>query len=215
MEQQTKKLLLYCVFMSTITTCLLISAKMSTVGPFTFNVGALTYAILFLITDAVSEVFGRKSANKLIYMGWACYAIVLIFSQLAIYMPVADFWQENQAAYQSVIGVVPRIILGSLCSYSVSQYYDIWAFHFFKKITNNRYLWFRNNASTITSQFIDTLIFILIAFYGVIPNDVLLAAIVGQFLFKLIVAVIDTPLVYLLVYWLKQPKNEATNEYSG
>ncbi len=131
-----------------------------------------------------------------------------MFSQLAIKLPAADFWVENNDAYKVVLGIVPRIILGSLCSYTVSQYHDIWAFHFWKKLTKNKFLWLRNNLSTITSQFIDTLIFVTIAFYGSVPNNILISMVIGQFLIKLLIAIVDTPIVYLLVFWLKRSKDD-------
>ena len=210
MSTENKKTMLFCLFMATITTSLLISAKITTIFFFTFTVGAFAYAITFVITDAISEVFGRDEANKLIYFGWMSYAVVILFSQLAINLPPADFWLEKQPAYEIVIGVVPRIILGSLCSYTVSQYHDIWAFHLWKKITRGKHLWLRNNASTITSQFIDTIIFITIAFYGLVPNDILLSMVFSQFMIKLFIAVADTPIVYILVRWLrKSPTNKS------
>ena len=193
--------------MSTITTSLLISAKITSIFSLTFTVGAFSYAITFVITDAISEVFGKDEANKLIYFGWSAYAIVILFTQLAVYLPSADFWIENQAAYETVLGVVPRIILGSLCSYTISQYYDIWAFHFLKIVTKGKHLWLRNNLSTISSQLIDTVIFVTIAFYGIVPDDVLLSMIVGQFIIKLCIALGDTPIVYALVFWLNKNKN--------
>ena len=203
MTVENKKIFLFCLFMSTITTSLLISAKITNIYSLTFTVGAFAYAITFVITDAISEVFGKKEANKLIYMGWMSYAVVIVFSQFAVWLPSADFWLENQKAYETVLGVVPRIILGSLCSYTVSQYHDIWAFHFWKKITKDKHLWLRNNVSTISSQFIDTLIFVTIAFYGIVPNDILVTMIFSQFIVKLAIAVVDTPILYLLVAWLR------------
>lgn len=204
MSQETKKLLLFSIFMSSITCSLLISAKITYLWGLTFTVGALSYAVLFLVTDVVSEVWGRSEANKLIYIGWISYLLVVIFSQIAISMPSASFWVENQAAYETVLGVVPRIILGSLASYTVSQYHDIWAFHFWKKVTKGKYLWLRNNLSTVVSQAIDTVIFVLIAFYGVVPNDALIPMILGQFTIKLLIAIVDTPFVYALVSWARK-----------
>ncbi len=197
-------MLLFITFISSLTTSLLISAKITTILSLTFTVGALSYAITFAISDVISEVFGRKEANKLIYFGWVAYLLVVVFSFVAVKLPPADFWVSNQPSYELVLGIVPRIILGSLCSYTISQYHDIWAFHFWKKITKDKYLWLRNNLSTFTSQFIDTLIFILVAFYGIVPNDALFGLIIGQYLFKLLIAIIDTPMVYLIVSWLKR-----------
>jgi uncharacterized integral membrane protein (TIGR00697 family) len=204
MTQESKKMILYASYISVLTIALLISAKITTLWSLTFTVGALSYAVTFAITDTISEVYGRDEAKRLVYLGFVSYFMVIVYSQIAVYMPPADFWKENQGAFELVIGLVPRIVIASFISYTISQYHDVWAFHFWKRKTNGKHLWLRNNLSTISSQFIDTIIFVTIAFYGIVPNEVLLGMILGQFLFKMGVAVIDTPFVYLLVSWLKK-----------
>jgi uncharacterized integral membrane protein (TIGR00697 family) len=204
MTKETKKLILYTAYISILTVSLLISAKITTLIGLTFTVGAFAYAVTFPITDTISEVYGRKEAQILVYLGFIAYLMVVLYSQLAVYLPSANFWNENQAAYETVIGLVPRIVIASFISYTVSQYHDVWAFHFWKKVTNGKYLWLRNNASTMTSQVIDTIIFVTIAFYMVVPNEVLFEMMLGQFLIKIIIAIVDTPVVYMLVSWLKK-----------
>jgi uncharacterized integral membrane protein (TIGR00697 family) len=204
MSQETKRLILYTAYISVLTVSLLISAKITTLIGLTFTVGAFAYAITFPITDTISEVYGRKEAQTLVYLGFIAYLMVVLYSQLAVYLPSANFWQENQDAYETVIGLVPRIVIASFISYTISQYHDVWAFHFWKKITNGKHLWLRNNASTISSQIIDTVIFVTIAFYAVVPNNVLVEMMIGQFLIKMIIAIVDTPIVYMLVSWLKK-----------
>lgn len=204
MTQETKKMILYTAYISILTVSLLISAKITTLIGLTFTVGAFAYAVTFPITDTISEVYGRKEAQTLVYLGFIAYLMVVLYSQLAVYLPTADFWKNNQEAYETVIGLVPRIVIASFISYTVSQYHDVWAFHFWKKITNGKHLWIRNNASTMSSQVIDTIIFVTIAFYSVVPNDVLFQMMIGQFLIKILIAIVDTPVVYLLVSWLKK-----------
>lgn len=204
MTRDTKKLILYTAYISILTVSLLISAKITTLIGLTFTVGAFAYAVTFPITDTISEVYGRKEAQTLVYLGFIAYLMVVVYSQIAVYLPSADFWNDNQTAYETVIGLVPRIVIASFISYTVSQYHDVWAFHFWKKVTKGKYLWVRNNASTMSSQVIDTIIFVTIAFYGVVPNDVLADMMIGQFLIKILIAVIDTPVVYMLVSWLKK-----------
>jgi len=204
LTRDTKKLILYTAYISILTVSLLISAKITTLIGLTFTVGAFAYAVTFPITDTISEVYGRKEAQTLVYLGFIAYLMVVVYSQIAVYLPSADFWNDNQTAYETVIGLVPRIVIASFISYTVSQYHDVWAFHFWKKVTKGKYLWVRNNASTMSSQVIDTIIFVTIAFYGVVPNDVLADMMIGQFLIKILIAVIDTPVVYMLVSWLKK-----------
>lgn len=122
---------------------------------------------------------------------------------IAIALPAAPFWQ-NQDAFVSVVGSTSRIIVASLAAYLVSQYHDVWLFHLLKRKTGGKHLWLRNNASTAVSQLIDSVIFIVIAFYGVMPVWPL---IFGQWIVKMAIALIDTPLVYLFVGILRRRGN--------
>ena len=97
-----------------------------------------------------------------------------------------------------------RVTVAGLVAYIISQSHDVWAFHVWKRVTRGKWLWLRNNASTIVSQLIDTVIFITLAFYGVVPNNILLKLIIGQWMWKAVVAVLDTPFVYLGVYVLRK-----------
>ncbi len=107
-----------------------------------------------------------------------------------------------------MLGAVPRIVLASMVAYLLSQHHDVFAFHFWKRVTQGRFLWLRNNASTMVSQGIDTVLFITIAFIGVIPTNVLLNMIVAQYVIKIVIAIVDTPLCYLMVHLLKNKASE-------
>ena len=109
--------------------------------------------------------------------------------------PAAPFW-PNEAAFKSILGSTSRIIVASFTAYLISQLHDVWAFHFWRRKTRARHLWLRNNLSTMASQFIDSAIFINIAFYGVLPVWPLIA---GQWIVKMAIAVLDTPVVYCVV----------------
>jgi len=161
-------------------------------------VAVIAYPITFLITDVVSEVYGRRTAQMIVNAGfWAMIgATMLIF--LAVYLPPAPFWKD-QIEFQKVLGSVPRIVTASLIAYLISQNHDLFAFHFWKKVTRGRYLWLRNNASTMVSQLIDTAVFISIAFFGVVSNEILFHMIISQYIVKLLIALADTPFCYLLV----------------
>jgi hypothetical protein len=131
---------------------------------------------------------------------------VLIIVAVAIKMPPATRFEHNEA-YGLIFGNSIRIIIASLIAFFLSQTHDIWAFSFWKKQTHGKFLWFRNNLSTFISQFIDTTLFMFIAFYQVTPKfDVpfIFSLIIPYWLFKIAFAVIDTPIVYGIVAWLKQ-----------
>ena len=112
--------------------------------------------------------------------------------KIAIAWPPAPFW-TGQAAFQTTLQLTERIVLGSLVAYVVSQNWDVRVFHKLKEMTDGRHLWLRNNVSTMTSQALDTVIFITIAFYGVLP---VVPMIIGQYIVKLLIAALDTPFIY-------------------
>lgn len=164
--------------------------------------GVIAYAITFPITDTIGEIWGKTYAKQLIFAGFITLGVVFLLIQMAILLPAAPFWGEEEV-FRSFLGMkkgVMRIIVASLVAYIVSQYHDIWAFHFWRKVTRGKFLWLRNNVSTFVSQGIDTSLFISLAFYGVTP---ILPLIIGQYLVKLSIALLDTPVVYVLVHFLK------------
>jgi len=167
--------------------------------------GVIAYAITFPITDTIGEIWGKTYAKQLVLAGFLTLIVVFLLIGLAIVLPAASFWKEEEA-FKSVLGMkegAMRITIASLFAYIVSQYHDVWAFHFWRKVTRGKYLWLRNNASTFVSQGIDTFIFIFIAFYGVFP---IFPLILGQYLVKISIALLDTPVVYTLVHFLKSNK---------
>lgn len=157
------------------------------------------YALTFVFTDVVSELYGKKAGRLAVLVGFAGLLLSVVFFNIALWAPPASFW-DLQDAYEATLGPTFRLMLGGWTSYLVSQHLDVYLFHFFKKLTRGKHLWFRNNASTLISQFVDTCIFITIAFYGVFP---LANAIAGQYLIKVIIAAVDTPVVYLAVHYLR------------
>jgi len=106
--------------------------------------------------------------------------------------------RKSSETFAQVLGLTPRIVIASMITYLISQHHDVWAFHFWKEKTRDKDLWLRNNASTIVSQFIDSVLFISLAFYNVFP---ILPLILGQFIIKIIIALLDTPFIYISV-WL-------------
>ena len=161
--------------------------------PFGFAASAtvFSYAMSFAFTDTISELFGPSRARQAVIIGFVGLILSVAFFQISIHAPPAEGW-GNQSAYQLTLGHSFRLLLGGWTSYAISQNLDVWIFHKVREKTQARHLWLRNNVSTAVSQFIDTCIFITVAFYGVFP---IWNAILGQYLLKLIIAAIDTPLV--------------------
>jgi hypothetical protein len=180
----------------------LIAMKQTDVGSLTLPLGLLAIPITFLITDVVNEIYGPDAARGVVTSGFVAMAFVLCITQIAVRLSPSIHFQY-QEAFALVFGAVPRITLGSVCAYVVSQYHDVWAFEFWRRATKGKHLWIRNNLSTIASQAMDTAIFVLVAFGGTMPIEVLKSMILGQLVVKWILALLDTPFCYLLVAWAK------------
>ncbi len=170
-------------------------------GVLAFSFGSFAHAFTFPCTDAVAEVWGARRARLMVYLGTAVYGICTLLIYIAVQLPPADDWPHN-AAYVAIFEGAPRIIAGSLVATVFAQLWDIYVFEWIKRRTGERMLWLRNNLSTWGSQLADTTLFYAIAFYGVIPNSVLPKLILGTYLLKVLVAAIDTPLVYVVVRWI-------------
>ena len=189
------------------TTCLLVAnilaVKLVSIGGWIVPAGVIAYPLTFLFTDVITELYGRRTASKVIWLGFGANLLMVILVFSGRLLPSAPFW-EGQPAYESILGMVPRIVLASMIAYLISQHHDVFAFHFWRKKTKARFLWLRNNASTMVSQALDTGVFITIAFWGTVPAGVLANMLLTQYLIKLGIAALDTPFCYLLVGLLKE-----------
>ncbi len=192
--------LLACIYAGSLVLAAVMASKIIVVGPIVVPAGVLAYCLTFLITDVISEVWGKERAQTVVMGGFITLVLVFVLTGISILWPPAPFWPHQQA-YKTILGSSARIMVASLAAYLFSQYHDVWAFHFWRRLTTERYLWLRNNASTVVSQLLDSVVFITIAFYGTMP---LAPLIVGQWVVKVGIALLDTPFVYLLVYLLRR-----------
>lgn len=176
-------------------------------GLYTFeiSVGILPYPVTFLITDLISEVYGKKKANQVVTAG----IFASLFSLLIIYtadaVPATDWSPIGNELFQKVFGATAIAVIASMLAYLLAQYIDIQLFHFWKKLTKGKHLWIRNNFSTFLSQFVDTfsVLFLLCSFHK-IEWDRFGALLLSGFLFKVIVAICDTPFLYAAVYAMRK-----------
>jgi len=166
---------------------------------------ALAYALTFLASDCYTELYGRRAAQVLVNAAFAMNFLVLALVWSTILAPAAD--PAFAATFAEVLGASTNIVAGSLLAYVVSQNYDVLVFQAIKERTDGEYLWLRNIASTGTSQLLDTVIFVGIAFWAMpavlgvgprLPTAAVVSLMVGQYVLKLAIAVLDTPFVYLI-----------------
>ena len=169
-------------------------------------VSSLTYPITFLLTDTMSELFGRRATTRIVWIGFGCNILMLAMVYIGKIAPGAGFWVADggQEHYDFIFGSVPRIVFASMCAYLVSQNFDVFAFHFLRRRTGERNLWIRNNASTMMSQGLDTALFVTIAFAGTVSGSVLVTMLVGQYLIKVALAALDTPVVYGFIWAIRR-----------
>jgi len=164
----------------------------------TATLGNVMYGTLFLATDALNEKYGIKDAKKAVYLGFASLLGMVIIMQMALWFTPSseDFAHE---ALQTIFGIIPRIALGSIIAYLVSQLLDVYIFQRIKaKFPTDQALYIRNIGSTLISQFVDTLIFVPIAFLGLYDMSILISIFITTYLIKLMVALLDTPFVYMI-----------------
>lgn len=174
------------------------------------TLGNIVYATSFLATDILSEFYGKKDSARAVGIGFFSLISMTLLMQLAlVFEPSAS--DIAQTSLSQVFGLMPRIALASLIAYVASNMHDIWAYALWKRIKPGRgSLWMRNNFSTMVSQLIDTLIFTLGAFWRVYPTEVLIQIVISTYVLKWVVAVCDTPFIYLARRWYEGGKIPST-----
>ena len=195
------------IFIASLVTCNLIANKFVTVDlgfkVFIVSAGILPYPLTFLVTDLISELYGQKKANLVVFAGFIASMFVLLFLWLGGQFNAIPESLVSDDIYNSVFRNAWRIIAASMIAYLFAQFIDVRIFHFWKKLTNGKHLWLRNNGSTVASQLVDTILVICILFAGVWSTDQIFSAIIDGWLFKMLMALIDTPIIYGIIYLLK------------
>ncbi|MDO1513530.1 queuosine precursor transporter [Maribacter confluentis] len=183
------------------------------VSLFEVSVGILPYPITFLITDLISEIYGRKMANQIVTAGiFASFFSmgIIIVADIAPAIPSSPI---DDQTFTKVFALSPIAVLASMIAYLLAQYVDVAIYHFWKKLTQGKYLWLRNNFSTFLSQFLDTFTVVgLLCVFKVLPWDLFFGLVVSGFIFKIFIAFIDTPFLYFFVYIMRKRFNLKPNE---
>lgn len=203
-KMSKKRDFLFALFIASMVIVNVLGTKITTMFGIRVSVGIFFMPLLFLITDIVGEVYGRKEATLFVNYGTIMLIFLFLMMNLCIYVTPNETW-HMQDQYQAVFGSSLRMTLASLISFVISQHVDVFLFDFWKRVTQGKHLWIRNNASTITSQLFDTILFDFIAFWHINENYTarfLFTLILPYWLFKVAFALLDTPFCYWGVRWL-------------
>lgn len=175
------------------------------------SLGVIFYSGIFFATDLLSEKYGRAEAGKAVLIGFAASCIIVLMLSLALlFQPTdhpdtAEFSQRIQTSFENILDFTPRFVLGSLFAYLISQSLDVWLFHWIKQKTQGRWLWLRNNASTMISQLVDTALYSFVVWWGIVDLQTALQLGVVKYGFKIVIAAIDTPFIYWARDWGSKP----------
>lgn len=180
---------------------------------FEISVGILPYPITFLITDLISEIYGKKRANDVVIIGIFASLFSLLIVLISNSVPATVWSPVGDAMFTTVFGATAIAVTASMMAYLFAQFIDIQIYHFWKRVTKGKHLWLRNNFSTFSSQFVDTLtILLLLCSFNIIAWEQFQGLLISGFLFKVFIAICDTPFMYLGVYLFKKRFNLKTNE---
>lgn len=213
MTNQALRLYLFLgsMFVASLVSCNLIFRKFFEIdlgwGDLTLSqsVGLLPYPLTFLVTDVLSEIYGRKRANLVVTAGLLASLFTLLIVTLAQWAPAAEWSPVSDSEFDHVMGSTVLAVAASMIAYLLAQYLDVRIFHFWKHLTGGKHLWLRNNLSTIPSQVVDTLtVLFVLCWAGQIPWDRFVPLFWNGFFFKTAFALIDTPAVYAVTWWLRR-----------
>jgi hypothetical protein len=197
-------------------TCLLtantIAAKLVTLGGVTLTAGIVIFPISYVLGDVLTEVWGYDAARRVIWLGFACNALMVAAVWLGGELPAAPFW-KGQAAYQEILGHAPRILLASFAAYLVGEFANAFVLAKLKIATEGRWLWVRTIGSTVVGQGFDSVVFVTLAFAGMMPASALAGLVGAQWAVKVAYEAAATPLTYAAVAWLKSREQIDTFDY--
>ena len=171
---------------------------------FVLSAGALPYPVTFLATDILSEIYGHRRANQVVWVGFVVSLFVLAALWLGSLFPAIPESPVSDEVYLQTFKNAWRVIAASMTAYLIAQLVDVKIFHFWKRFTKGKHLWLRNNGSTVVSQLVDSVLVVLVLFAGVQSTDWMLSTILDLWLFKAIVALCDTPFFYLGTWTLRR-----------
>lgn len=200
------------VFVTCLITANIIAVKLILFLGFLVPAGIIVFPLSYLFGDVLTEVYGYGAARLVIWLGFACNLLAVIAIYIGGIAPAAPFWKD-QSAYNTILGFTPRLLLASFIAYLVGEFTNSFILAKLKIATRGRWLWTRTIGSTLVGEGLDTIIFISIAFWGIIPANLILTAVLTQWTFKVAYEIVATPFTYLVVRFLKRRENLDTYDY--
>lgn len=185
--------------------------KLTVVWGLQTSMGVILYSSIFFATDLLSEKYGQKEAQKAVMLGFFVSVALVVMTQISmLYLPstlpqTSVFARSVHEATVTLFDYTPRFVFGSLLAYLISQSFDVWVFHRIRNATNGRHLWLRNTGSTLMSQAVDTLIYGLVVWWGLVDLVTAMQLAGAKYIFKFLIAVIDTPFIYWACRWKPRP----------
>lgn len=190
----------------------IVAGKLILVGGLVLPAAVVLFPVTYIFGDVLTEVYGFKRSRLIIWTGFAANVIMALVFQLVVALPHPPFW-TGQDAYATVLGMVPRIVVASLLAYLAGEFSNSVVLSRMKILTRGRWLFTRTIGSTIVGEGVDTLIFITLSFYRLVPGHVLWQMMAAQYLWKVAYEVVATPLTYLVVAWVKRVDRVDTYDY--
>lgn len=205
-------LLVVVAFVTALIVSNIISVKLFEVWGWVLPAGTIIFPVSYILGDVLTEVYGYRRARQVIWLGFAANLVVVLVIMAAIALPPASFW-DGQDAYERILGFAPRLLLASFAAYLVGEFANAYIMARMKILTRGRWLWTRTIGSTLVGQGLDSLVFMTIAFAGILPVGALLGAVVLQWLVKSAYEALATPLTYWVVGALKRYEGIDTYDY--
>jgi uncharacterized integral membrane protein (TIGR00697 family) len=188
------------------------SSKIVAFGPFTFDGGTLLFPLSYIFGDVLTEVYGYKRSRKVLWLGFSSIIVMSLIFMAVGALPAAGDW-KNQDAYDKILGLTPRIVLASLIAYFIGEFSNSFVLAKLKIVTKGKLLWTRTIGSTLVGELFDSTIFIVIAFWGVLPQSLLVTLILSNYIFKSLVEIVLTPVTYIVINFLKKIEHEDYFDY--
>jgi uncharacterized integral membrane protein (TIGR00697 family) len=179
------------------------ATKIAAIGPFTLPGATFLFPLSYIFGDVLTEVYGYRASRRVVWTGFFCTALAALVFAIVGILPPAPAW-PGQDAYMAILGQTPRIVAASLLAYLFGEFANSFVLAKMKVYTGGKWLWMRTIGSTVVGEFLDSAIFILVAFWGILPSPLLLALITSNYIVKVGIEVVFTPVTYAIVGYLKK-----------